>query len=171
MLMMSSWTWKEIGDGEEEHHINPGSCRRRRERVGKGAWGRPQTDPVQTLALPLRTGAWQGFSRASCEWGSHTQLLGLLWGLIKVPPGHVLVDSEHVIHTDGAEEEREALQAPVFPRLGRHQLPTLLRSLLPPARPQASRHFDLRTCLRPFGISASRRHAPVSPVPAQAWLL
>lgn len=112
---------------------------------GERTRGRPQTDSVRTLALPLAPGPGRLLPSPFCAWGSHTPLPGLLWSLIKIPPGHVLVDSEHVRHTDGAEEGREALQAPASLRLGRHQLPTLLQALLPTHTAQASRHFDLRT--------------------------
>lgn len=58
--MISSWTWKEIGDGEEEHayktrvlSVQTGVCR------GKEHGGRQQINSVQILALPLPTVAWQ----------------------------------------------------------------------------------------------------------------
>lgn len=52
--MISSWTWKEIGDGKEEHtyktrvqSVQTGTCRR----IQHG--GRQQISSVQILALPL----------------------------------------------------------------------------------------------------------------------
>lgn len=77
--------------------------------------------------------AWQGLLLSLfCTRGSHTQLLGLLWSFIKVPPGHVLGDSEYV---RTGLKRRDVLQDSAFLRLVHNQLPTVLCLYSPPARP------------------------------------